>query len=99
VDYFRTRPEVYAIPKKEASTVADALMTNFFCHLGVPMELDSDQGSNLESRLLQEVMERLKVRKTGRTPLHPVRWDDGALREDDQGALEEGGLFSPTGMG
>jgi hypothetical protein len=34
-DYFTKWPEVYAIPNQEASMVADALVTNFFCHFGV----------------------------------------------------------------
>jgi hypothetical protein len=32
---FRARPEVYAIPNQEASTVAEALATNFFCRFGI----------------------------------------------------------------
>ena len=35
------------------------------------MELHSDQGRNFESRLMQEVLERLRVSKTRTTPLHP----------------------------
>jgi hypothetical protein len=31
VDYFRKWPEAYAIPSQEASTVAEALVTNFLC--------------------------------------------------------------------
>jgi hypothetical protein len=71
MDYFTKWPEVYAIPNQEASTVADALVSSFFCHFGVPMELHSDQGRNFESRLMQEVVERLAVSKTRTTPLHP----------------------------
>jgi len=48
MDYFTKYPEVYAIPNQEASTVADALVTNFFCRFGVPMELHSDQCRNFE---------------------------------------------------
>ena len=55
MDYFTKWPQVYAIPNQVASTVADALVTNFFCRLGVPMELHSDQSRNFESRLMQEV--------------------------------------------
>ena len=33
------------------------------------MELDSDQGPNFESRLMQDVLERLRVNKTRTTPL------------------------------
>jgi hypothetical protein len=68
--YFTKWAEVHAIPNKEASTVADALVTNF-CRFGVPRELHSDQGRNFESRLMQEVSERLGTCKTRTTPLHP----------------------------
>jgi transposase InsO family protein len=50
--------------------VANALVPNF-CRYGVPMELHSDQGRNFESRLMQEVLERLGFSKTKTTPLHP----------------------------
>jgi hypothetical protein len=35
MDYFTKWPEVYAIPNQEASTVAEALVTNFFCRFGI----------------------------------------------------------------
>jgi hypothetical protein len=50
--YFTKWPEVYVIPNQEASTVAEALVTNFFCRFGIPPELQSDQGRNFESHLL-----------------------------------------------
>jgi len=71
MDYFTKWPEVYAIPNQEASIVADALVTHFFCRFGVPIELHSDQGRKFESRLMQEVLERLGANKTRTTPLHP----------------------------
>jgi transposase InsO family protein len=70
--YFTKWPEDYAIPNQEAWTVAEALVTNFFCHFRIPRELHSDQGCNFESRLLQEVLQRLVgVSKMHTTPLHP----------------------------
>jgi hypothetical protein len=71
IDYFTKWPEVYAITNHEASTVAEALVTNFFCRFSTPRELQSDQGCKFESRLLQEVLQRLGVSKTRTTPLHP----------------------------
>jgi transposase InsO family protein len=71
MDYFTKWPEAYAIPNQEASTIAEVLVTNFFCRFGIPRELHSDQGRNFESRLLQEVLQRLGVSKTRTTPLHP----------------------------
>ena len=52
MDYFTKWLEVYAILNQEASTVADVLVSNFFCRFGVPMELHSNQGRNFESRLV-----------------------------------------------
>jgi Mn-dependent DtxR family transcriptional regulator len=63
MDYFTKWPEVYAIPNQEASTVAETLVTNFFCRFGIPRELHSDQGRNFESHLSQEVLQRLGVSK------------------------------------
>ena len=63
MNYFTKWPEVYAIPSQEASTVATALVTKFFCRFGAPMELHSDQGWNIESRLRHEVLGLLRVIK------------------------------------
>jgi hypothetical protein len=52
-------------------TIADALVTNFFCRFGVLRQLHSDQGRNIESRLMQEMLESLGTGKTRTTPLHP----------------------------
>jgi transposase InsO family protein len=71
MDYVTKWPEFYALPNQEASTVAEALVTNFFCSFGIPRELHSDQVRNFESRLLQEILQRLGVSKTRTTPLHP----------------------------
>jgi transposase InsO family protein len=71
VDYFTKWPEAYAIPNQEASTIAEALVMNFFCRFSIPRELHSDQGRNFESRLLQKILQHLGVSKTHTTPLHP----------------------------
>jgi hypothetical protein len=62
--------EAYAIPNQEALTVAEALVTNFFCRFGVLQELHSDQCRNFKSHLIQEDLQCLGVRKTYITPLH-----------------------------
>jgi transposase InsO family protein len=75
VDYFAKWPEMYAIPNHKASTIAEALVANFFCRFGIPRDLHSDQGRNFESNLLQEVLQRLRVSKKRITPLHPQSGD------------------------
>jgi hypothetical protein len=63
MDQFTKWPEVYAIAIQEALTVADFLVTNFFCNFGVQKELHHDQGWNFESQLLQELLWCLGVFK------------------------------------
>jgi hypothetical protein len=72
MDYFTKWPEAYVIPNHGPSTVVEALVANFFCLFGIPRELRSDHGHNFESRLTEEVLQRLGVSKTRTTPLHPL---------------------------
>jgi hypothetical protein len=53
MNYFIKWSEAYAIPYQVASTVAEALVTNSFCPLGVPRGLYSDQGHKFECNLMQ----------------------------------------------
>jgi transposase InsO family protein len=71
MEYFTKWPEAYALPNQEASTVAENLVTNFFGRFSIPRKLHSDQGRKFESRLQQEILQRLGVSKTRTTPLHP----------------------------
>jgi hypothetical protein len=48
MDYFAKWPEACAIPNQEASTVVEALVTNF-CRIRVPQELHSEQGCNFDT--------------------------------------------------
>jgi hypothetical protein len=69
-DCFTKWPEAYAIPTQEALILAEALVTNF-CRFGVLQELRSDQGRNLESALIQEVLQCLGLSKMSTTSLYP----------------------------
>ncbi|XP_063333353.1 uncharacterized protein LOC134629763 [Pelmatolapia mariae] len=71
MDYFTKWPEAYAIPDQEAETVADALVEGMFSHFGTAETLHSDQGRNFESKVFAAMCERLGVKKTRTTPLHP----------------------------
>lgn len=71
MDYFTKWVEAYAIPNQEATTVADVLIGEFISRFGVPLELHSDQGRNFESELFRNLCERLGIRKTRTTALHP----------------------------
>lgn len=41
--------------------VADKLLEEFFWHFGVPEELPSDQGQNLEEQVFGEICSRLGI--------------------------------------
>jgi hypothetical protein len=42
MDFFTKWPEIYVIPKQEASTAAGVLVTNFICHFGRLRELHTN---------------------------------------------------------
>ena len=65
-DYFSKWTEMYPIPDQTAPVVANVFVHNWITRYGCPRELHSDQGSNFESRLFQEVC-KIYVR---RRPLH-----------------------------
>ncbi|XP_041929155.1 uncharacterized protein K02A2.6-like [Alosa sapidissima] len=71
MDYFTKWPEAYAVPDQSAHTTADRLVTEMFCRFGAPEELHSDQGRNFEAEVFAEVCQRMGIRKTRTTPLHP----------------------------
>jgi predicted aspartyl protease len=71
IDYFSKWPEAYGLPNQEAVTVSRALIENWICRYGLPLEMHSHQGRNFESNVFQGVCELLGVRKTRTTPLHP----------------------------
>ena len=41
-DYFTKWTESYPIPNQEATTVAEKLVSEFICRLGIPRQLHSD---------------------------------------------------------
>jgi hypothetical protein len=51
--------------------VRETLVTNFFYLFGLLQELYDDQGHNVKSRLMQEILQRLEVSKKSSTSLHP----------------------------
>jgi transposase InsO family protein len=70
-EYFTRWTEAYAIPDGTAETVAEYLVTNFFCRFGLPKFLHSDQGTNFESKLFTEVCRLLEIHKTRTSPYRP----------------------------
>ena len=70
-DYFSKWTQAFPLKDMTALTVADTLVNECFSLFGVPRWLHSDQGSNFESELFQELCQLLDVKKTRTTPYHP----------------------------
>jgi hypothetical protein len=70
MDHFTKTPEAHSVPNQETSTVAEAIVINFFCRFGEPQGLYSDQGGDFYSHLIQEVLQCLGVTTTGTKSLH-----------------------------
>ena len=70
-DYFTRWMAAFAIHDLEAATVAQKLVDEVFCRLGIPEQLHSDQGKQFESKLIQELCKILKISKTWTTAYHP----------------------------
>lgn len=71
MDYFTKWPEAFPVADQTAETVAEGLVNHVISRFGIPQELHSDQGTNFESRIFQEVVKLLGIRKTRTTPMHP----------------------------
>jgi hypothetical protein len=91
--YFTRWPQAFAIPAQEAWTVAEVVVTSFR-RFEILRELRSDQWRKLDSRLLQEVLQRLWVSKTRMTPLH-----GGKLHQIGGGAPTKGRRITPERLG
>jgi hypothetical protein len=59
------------MPNQEAVTVADAMVKGFFSRWGVPTFMHSDQGTQFEAGLFQEMCRLMGVKKTRTTPYRP----------------------------
>ena len=63
--------EAYPIPNTEATTVARKLTDEFLCRFDIPEQLQSDQGKQFESKLLNEVCTIPRINKARTTAYHP----------------------------
>lgn len=63
-DYFTNWVEVYPMKNMLADTTADELVTNYFTRFGVPKNIHSDQGTQLESELFQNTCELFEINKS-----------------------------------
>ncbi len=57
---------------QRAETVAQVLVSEWFCRLGVPSRIHSDQGRNFEAVVIQQLCHLYGVEKSRTTPYHPA---------------------------
>lgn len=70
-DHFTRYAQAFPTKDQRAVTVAKVLVEKFFVHYGLPSRIHSDQGRDFESRLIQELLGMLGIRKSRTTPYHP----------------------------
>ena len=70
-------PEVIPLRNIKTKNIVRALV-NFFTFIGLPLSVQSDQGSNFMSRIFQQTMHQLGNTQCKSSPYHP----------ESQGALE-----------
>jgi transposase InsO family protein len=71
-DAFTKWPEAVPIRNQRAPTVARAILDRWVsCH-GCPRALHSDQGRNFESKVVKELCQLMRIRKTRTTAYHPA---------------------------
>ena len=70
VDYATRYPEAIPLRTTNSKVVADALV-QYFCRVGIPEELVSDQGSNFIGKLMTQLYEQLGITKIKTSVYHP----------------------------
>ena len=71
VDHFTRYAEAVALPDRQASSVAKALMREWITRHGLMEVLHSDQAQEFESDLLAELCTLLHIKKSRSSPFHP----------------------------
>ena len=68
IDHFTKWADAIPIPNKEAATVAQALVSKIFTHVGCPLQILSDQGKEFDCHLLKNLCNALGIDKIRTTP-------------------------------
>ena len=71
VDQFTKWVECIPLPDQTAERLAEAALHNFFCRLGLPLQIHTDQGRNFTGRVFSDLCARLQIAKTRTTPYRP----------------------------
>ena len=76
IDHFTKWLELFPLRNQKSETVAKKIVDGWIPGHGAPEQLHSDQGTNLNSKIIEEICKNLEVLKTRTTPYHPQ--SDGA---------------------
>ena len=71
VDNFTKWIEVFPLESQTAELTAKTAVNEFFCRLGYPGQLLTDQGTNFESELFKSMCKLLKIKKKRTTAYRP----------------------------
>ena len=71
MDGFTKWAEAYPLRNKEAETIAKALVEQLFCRFGPLLSILSDQGKEVDGRIMNEVFRLFGVAKLRKTPYKP----------------------------
>jgi len=85
VDCFSKWVEAFPLKNIRARTVAKTFFNQIVSRHGVPLEVHTDQGRNVESRVFRELSCALGIKKTRASALHPQ--SDGQLERQHQTIL------------
>ncbi|CAG2252545.1 unnamed protein product [Mytilus edulis] len=72
LDQFTKWLECCPLPNQNAEVVAKALMDSTISRFGCPMELHTDQGKNVDGRVIRQLCDLLEVSKTRTSAYHPA---------------------------
>lgn len=70
-DHYTRYAQAFPAKDQKATTVAKILCERYFVHYGLPARIHSDQGRDFESKLIQDLLKMLGVRKSRTSPYHP----------------------------
>jgi len=71
MDSYSKWAEAFAIENKEAETIAKVLVEQIFTRFGCPLSILSDQGKEVDGRIMAEVCKLFGIEKLRTTPYKP----------------------------
>ena len=60
-----------ALSDQQAETIKQALWPKWFCYFGIPNTILSDQGSNVDGKVIRDLCRKLNITKIHSSPYHP----------------------------